>query len=150
MIFEQCDVGVLPYLAGQGFLYRVAGGVGGMDDATFAMAAFACQMIAAVVVLAGEGHALPDQPFYRFPSVLDDEACHHRIAQPGTGSQRILDMCLDGVVIRQHGRDATLGPIAGTVVKRALGDQADFFMRRQLQRQRKAGEAAADNENVVA
>ena len=60
-------------LSGQGRLHGSAGGVGGMDDAAVAVAAFAGQVVASGSVVAGEWHALLDQPFDRGPAVFDDE-----------------------------------------------------------------------------
>ena len=132
MVFQQRDVGVAPDLFRQGVLHRMAGGVGGVDDAAVAVAAFARQVVAgAVVRIAGERHALLDQPFDRGPAVLHDEAGGLFVAQPGAGDQGVADVRLDRVVVRQHGGDAALRPVAGAVQQSALGDDRDSLAARR-------------------
>ena len=95
VVFQQGDVGMAPDLFRQRGLHRVAGGVGGVDDAAVAVAAFARQVVAgAIVGVPGERYALFDQPFDGGPAVFHDEAGGFFVAQPGAGDQRVAECAL--------------------------------------------------------
>jgi hypothetical protein len=65
--------------------------------------------------VACEGDALLDQPFDRFPAMLDDEARRAFVAQAGAGDQRIGYMLFVAVAGIEHRGNAALGPVAGAV-----------------------------------
>ena len=76
-------------------LHGMAGGVGGMDDAAVAVAAFAGEVIADVAgCVPGERHALADQPFDGLASVLDHVAGDLGVAQAGAGDLGVVDVIL--------------------------------------------------------
>jgi len=93
VVFEDGDVRVLADLAGQGVLDGEAGGIGDVDHPAGAVAAFAGQVVAGFVL--GERNALVDQPFDRAAAIFDDKAGCLAVVQPGTGDQRIFDVCFD-------------------------------------------------------
>src|SRR3989344_1060810 len=149
MVFKQRDVGVIAHFLREGFLHRMASGIGRMDDAPMAMAAFLRQVIAAIVVFSGKGHAFLNQPFNGFTAMLYYQACNFNIAQAGAGSQRIPNMRFNRVVIGEHGSNTALRPITGTIINAALTHQANFFSCGYFKRQRETSETAANNEDVV-
>lgn len=67
-------------LVEQGLENRGTRGVGGVNNAAMAVAAFAGQVelkaavVAAGMFITGEGHTLVDQPLDGFPAMLDGEA----------------------------------------------------------------------------
>ncbi len=125
--FEQRDVRMRAHLLFQRHLHRVAGGVGGVDDAALAVAAFAGQVEAQFGAgVAGERHALLDQPFDRFAAVFDDEAGGAFVAQAGAGDQGVGDVLVVAVAGVEHGGDAALGPVAGAVEQRAFGNDGNL------------------------
>ena len=84
MILEKMDVRTVADDFFQCLLDDMTGGVGGMDDPPFAVAAFAGQMITRLCGLVpGKGDALIDQPVDRFPAVFDDESRGDLIAPSG-------------------------------------------------------------------
>ncbi|MCY1286104.1 hypothetical protein D9M68_372120 [compost metagenome] len=154
-LFEQLDVRSLPGLLQQGVEDRRAGGVGRVDDAPVAVAAFAGQVVFEAAVLGrgllfpGEGHALVDQPLDGFAAVLDGEAHGVLAAQAGAGVEGVLDVRLDGVGIVQHGGDAALGPVGRAVGQVALAQHRDAQVRGQGEGEGQAGSPAADDQDVV-
>ena len=74
-------------------LHGAARGVGSMDDAAMAVAAFARQVQLAFPdrAFARERHALRDQPLHRRASALDHEAHGIVVAKPGTRHVRVAD-----------------------------------------------------------
>lgn len=113
MLLENGDVGVLADEARQRFLHRVTGRIGDVDDAPRAVAAFARQMVFAVVT--GEGNAPVDQPFDCPLAVLDDETGGFRVVQERAGSDCVPNMGFDRVLTIQNGSDSSLGPVRGGV-----------------------------------
>ena len=146
MVLEQRDVRMLRTRSFSVRDHRVAGGVGGVDDAALAVAAFARQVEAQFGGLVPrERHALLDQPFDRLAPVLDDEARGRLVAQAGAGDQGVVDVLVDAVARIEHGGDAALRPVAGAVADGALGDDGDAPRLRQVQGDGQAGQAAADD-----
>ncbi len=90
-MLEQFDVRALAGLVEQGLEDRGPGGVGGVDDAAMAVAAFAGQVeleaavIAAGVIVTGKRHALVDQPLNGLAAMFDGESAPHL---RGTGRRR--------------------------------------------------------------
>lgn len=152
MAFQHFDVGMLPHFPAQGLLYRSAGGVGDMDDATGAVAAFAGEVVAAVsiVIVAGKGHALFDQPVDGFTAMFDDKTRGDGITESGAGGKGVLNMGFDRVGVVEHGGNATLRPVGGRVVDQALGDQGDPMGVGHAQGEGLPGQAAADDDDVDA
>jgi hypothetical protein len=89
-----------PHLFGQGAARRRTGGVGGMDDASVAVAAFARQVEAQRRVVPGKWERRA-RSATRWPlaTVLDDEAGRARVAQAGAGREGVIDVGLDAVGI---------------------------------------------------
>ncbi len=118
----------------QRHLHRVAGGVGSVNDAALAMAAFARQVKAHFRrFVARERHALVDQPLNRFASMFDDEAGGRFVAQAAASDEGIVDVLLVGVARIENGSDAALGPVAGAVKQGAFGDDGHGARLRQVQ-----------------
>ena len=138
MIFQHGDIRVSTHLAAQRGGHRFASGVGGMNDAAMAVAAFAGQVKAliadaiAVVAIAGKRHAQLNQPVNRRARVLNNKARGLRIAQPGAGHQRILYMCFHRILIIQHRRNAALGVGGAAFQQILLGDQAHLAVFGQM------------------
>ncbi|MNF46421.1 hypothetical protein D3C84_275860 [compost metagenome] len=101
------------------------------------------------LVVAGEGHALIDQPFNRFAAMFHGEAHRFFAAQAGTGIESVLDMRLDGICVVQHRCHATLGPVRRAIGQIALAQHGNAQVLGQGQRQRQASGPAADDQNVV-
>jgi hypothetical protein len=98
VLFQQHDVRVVAHLLFQGRLDRMARGVGGMDDAARAVAAFARQVVAQFGGgIAGEGHALFDQPADRLAAMFDDITGDLLVAQAGAGVERIGEVAVGAV-----------------------------------------------------
>ena len=152
---QQLDVRSPPGLGQQGIEDRGAGGVGGMDDAPVAVPAFAGQVVfeaaflVVVLLVAGEGHPLFDQPLDRFAAMLHGEAHRVLAAQAATGDQGVLDVGFHGVGIVQHGGHAALGPVSRALRQFALAEDGDAQVFRKGQGQTQAGGAAADDQYIV-
>ncbi|MNG97642.1 hypothetical protein D3C79_567620 [compost metagenome] len=134
---------------------RCACGVGRMDDAPVAVAAFAGQVeLKAAVVdtgvfVAGEGYALVDQPLDRFTAVLDGEAHGVFMAQAATGVEGVLDVGLHRVGVIQYCGDPALGPVGRTVGEVSLAEHGNAQVAGEVQRQAQTGGAAADHEDIM-
>ncbi len=76
-----------------------------------------------VVVVAGEGDSLLDQPFDRVAPALDHEAHRVVVAQARAGDVGVADVVFERVGAVQHGRDAALRPARGPVEQLMLRDQ---------------------------
>ena len=143
---DQRDVRMLGGRGFQRLANRPAGGVGDVDDAAVAVAAFAGQVESAI--LAGERNAEVDQPGdgggRMLHHMLDDLA----VVEPRPGDHRIVDVRFEAVAFLEYGGDPTLGPGAGAVAERSLGDHRDPVMLRKVQRRGEAGRPRSDNEDV--
>ncbi|MCY1533852.1 hypothetical protein D9M68_692010 [compost metagenome] len=154
-LLQQQDVRPLPGLLQQGIEDGCASGVGGMDDAPVAVAALAGEMeletaiLARVLVIAGEGHALVDQPLDGCTAMLNGEAYGVFPAQAGPGDQGVFDMGIDRVGVVQHRGHAALGPIGRTIAEVGLAQHHDIEVRGQGEGQGQASGAAADDQYVL-
>ncbi len=116
MLLQQRDIRVGADLLLQCHLHRMSCGVGGMNDAALAMAAFAGQMEPQLCGCVWcKRYALRNQPFDGFSSMLYDKPCRAVVAQVSAGDQRIGDVLLMAVARIKHRGDTALGPIAGAV-----------------------------------
>ena len=126
-----------------------AGRIGRVDDAALAVAAFAGEVEAQFrALVAGEGHALLDQPFDGFAPVLHDVAGGRLVAQAGAGHQGVGDVLVVAVARIEHGGDAALRPVAGAVEELAFRNDRNPLGLREVQGHRQAGQTAADNSDV--
>ncbi|MCY1435339.1 hypothetical protein D9M71_514290 [compost metagenome] len=97
-LLQQPDVRPLLGLLQQGVEDGRAGSVGGMDDAPVAVAALAGEMeleaaiLARILIVASEGHALVDQPLDGRAAMFYGEAYGVFAAQARTGDQGVFDM----------------------------------------------------------
>ncbi|CAI8760512.1 hypothetical protein EMIT051CA3_10753 [Pseudomonas chlororaphis] len=154
-LFQQLDVRALPGLVQQCREDGCAGGVGGMDDAAMAVAAFAGQVefetavFIARLFVTGEGHALIDQPLNGFAAMLDGKPYRVFMAEAATGIEGVVDVGFDGVGVVQHCCDATLSPIGRAIGEIALAQYGDAQMTGQGQRKAQTGSAAAYHQNIV-
>ncbi|KAF1047537.1 MAG: hypothetical protein GAK38_01888 [Xylophilus sp.] len=119
-----------------------------MHDAARAVAALAREVQVFAVLFLRERHAVAAQPGDGLGRMLHDEARRGRVAQAGAGDQRVSHVGVEAVVLGQHGGDAALGPAAGAVGERPLGEHRHAVGGRELERGGQAGEPAADDEHV--
>eukprot|EP01022_Parablepharisma_sp_SALTPOND_P004214 TRINITY_DN118_c5_g1_i1.p1 TRINITY_DN118_c5_g1~~TRINITY_DN118_c5_g1_i1.p1 ORF type:complete len:1641 (+),score=478.48 TRINITY_DN118_c5_g1_i1:3715-8637(+) len=150
VMFQQGDIGVGAHALFQRDLHRMAGGIGGVDDAALAVAALAGEVIAQLgSVVTGEGHALGNEPFDGLAPVLDDVAGRCFIAQAGAGHQGVIDVLGMAVARIQHRGDAALGPVAGPIQQFALGDDHDLILLGKMESYGETGQAAADDGDIA-
>src|SRR3990167_1317357 len=102
MIFEQGDIRVLTYFFSECGLYRMASGIGCVNNTTVTVTTFTRQMIATVILLTRKAHALFNQPLYGLPAMLDHFFSHCAVTQPSPGNECVLNMCFNRVVVIQH------------------------------------------------
>ncbi len=154
-LLQQLDVRALPGLGQQGVEDGRARGVGGMDDAPVAMAAFTCQVKFeacvdhAVGLIPGKRHALLDQPLDGFAAVLHGKANSVFVAQATAGIEGVLHVGLNRIGAVQYGRYAPLGPVGRTAGQVTLAQHRNAQIRRQVQGQAQARCAAADNQDIM-
>ena len=98
--------------------------------------------------VAGKGHALCDQPFDRRASLGHDGPRCRLVAQAGAGHQGIGDVLVMAVMRVQHRGDAALGPVTGAVAECTFGNYDNFAGIREVERNGKAGQTAADNSDI--
>ncbi|MNJ67511.1 hypothetical protein D3C77_636910 [compost metagenome] len=101
------------------------------------------------MLIAGEGHALFDQPLDRFAAVLDGKAHGVFMAQAAAGIEGVLDMRLHGIGIVQHRRDPALGPEGRAVGQVALAEHGDSQVAGEVQCQAETGGTAADHQDIM-
>jgi len=127
VMFEDRDAGVSPELLGQRSLDGGAGSVGGVDDASVAVAAFASQVIAnGGAGVAGERYTMIDKPMNGARCVLDNKAGGFVGAQPRPRRVCICDMGFSAVGRIENRGDSTLGPGAGTVFQCSFSYDSNF------------------------
>jgi hypothetical protein len=137
-------------LPDQGVLDRAAGGVGGMDDAAVAMAAFPGEVeLVLVVAVPGEGHPLGDQPLPPTAPALDHEATASSWQRPppATWVSRMWSSRES-----EPSRTAAIPPWAQLEApseELVLGDQGHPAGLGQAQRGRTCRPAAADDQDVA-
>ena len=149
MIFQHGDIRVCQHARSKRFLHRMAGCVRRMDDAAAAVPAFACEVVAhAAGIIPGEGYTLIDQPTDGGFAMLDNVTRDGFIAQAGAGGEGILNVRIQRIVCGQHGGNAALRPVACAVQQGFFGDQSHLLAIGQLDGQRQASQAAADNQGV--
>ncbi|RMN94112.1 hypothetical protein ALQ51_05485 [Pseudomonas cannabina] len=154
-LLQQLDVRSLAGLLEQGTEYRRAGGVGGVNDASMAVTAFAGQVklkaafVRVPVVATGKRHALIDQPLNGLAAVLHGKAHGVFMAKAAAGVQCVFDMRLHGVAVIEDRRHAALRPECRTVGQIALAQHGNPQMPGKRQGQTQSGSAAADYQYVV-
>jgi hypothetical protein len=120
--FEDFDVRVALHALDQRRLHCPPGGVGRVGDAPVAVAPLPGEVeLGLVVVVAGEGHPLFDQPFDRMPAAFHDEPDGIVVAEARSGDVGIADMVPQAVGAIQDRRDASLGPAGGAHEELQLG-----------------------------
>src|SRR5690242_14067793 len=95
-----------------------SGGVGDMDDAPMAVAAFASQVQR--TILGREGHAQLDQMLDGARRGLDDMLDDAAVVEAGAGDHRVVDVRFEAVAFLEHRGDTALRAGAGRIAKRAL------------------------------
>ncbi|CAI8894767.1 hypothetical protein EMIT0194MI4_30490 [Pseudomonas sp. IT-194MI4] len=154
-LFQQLDVGPLYGLVEQGSEDRRTCRIGGVDDASMAVTAFAGQVkletavFGAGLFVTGKGYALVDQPLNRFSAVLDGKAHGVFMAQATPGVEGIVDVGLDSIGVIQDGGDTALGPEGRAIGEVAFAQYGDAQMTGQGQRKTQAGSTAANYQNIV-
>ncbi len=92
-------------------LYRFAGSVGGVKNASMAVPPFASEMVALFSIgldLGVKQHALIDKPLYARSGVAGDEGDRMAIAESRAGDQRIFNMGFDTVRLIEDGGNPAL------------------------------------------
>ncbi|MCY1421134.1 hypothetical protein D9M71_367800 [compost metagenome] len=154
-LLQQLDVRAQARLCQQGGEDRRPRGIGGVDDAPMAVAAFTGQVefkaavFVAGVFVTGKRHALVDQPLNRFAAMLNGEAHGVFMAQAAAGIEGVFDVGLHRVGVVQHRGHATLGPEGRAIGEVALAEHGDAQVTGEGQGQAEAGGAAADHENIM-
>ena len=128
-------------------MHGLAGMVGHMGNAPGAMAAFACQVQAALG-FGIEVDTMLLQPSDGLGALSEDAAHSGFIAEAGTGDQRVLHMGFEFVILVQHGGDAALCPGAGAFMQRAFAEDGDAQMLGQAEGNRQSGQPGADDEHI--
>ena len=135
----------------QGGLHLLARGIRGVNDATVAMPPLPGEVIAPGIggaIIAGEGHALVEQPADAVRAMLDHQLHLLQVTEPGAGIQGVFNVRGQGVLGIENRRDAPLG-IEGTALAQVpFGHQGDGQGRWQAQRQAEPGGPAAEDEDV--
>ena len=133
-MFEQFNIGALAGLFEQCLEDSGAGGIGGVNDAAMAVAAFTGEVelkpwvFRVSVLIAGEGHALVDQPLNGFATVFDRKTHGIFMTQAAPGIQGVFDVGLDCVGVIQYGSDAALCPKRRAVGQIALAQNCNAQM----------------------
>src|SRR5579859_1986849 len=112
VVFEQGDVLPRAHQLFEGRLDGAARGVRRMHHTPVRVAPLAGQVVGAgvaVLFVAGELHALVDEPADAFRSLFHHVADRGRGGETGTGVEGVLDVGLDGVRLVQDSGDAALG-----------------------------------------
>ena len=149
VVLEDRDVGVGAHALFERELHGVARGVGRVNDAALAMPALAGEMKAEFGLrVTRERHAKLDEPLDGAAALADDGAHRGLIAHAGARHERVGHVVVDAVVRIEHGGDAALRPVAGTVDQGGLGHDGHALMRGQLQGDRQAGQATAHHGDV--
>ena len=149
VVFQDLDALVCGRRLQQSPFDLPAGKIQGMGDAPGRVAALHAEIEAFPMVLVMlEGDAELDQ----FPdpgrTVLHHHPDHLFVAEPGPGTQGVLNVQREGILRGQHRGDAALGQVGGGVNPGLLGDQGYPAQPRRLQGEGEAGNAAADNQKV--
>jgi hypothetical protein len=150
MVFEHLDVGMAGHGVEQSPLDFAAGDVLGVQDAAFGMTAFAAQIqfAAAVDIAFGKFHAEFDQ-FGDAGGALGDDGAHDLLmAEAGAGGEGVAHVHFDGVLLAGDGGDAALGVVGVGFGAGFLGGNGDAPQMGGLQREGKAGNAAAQDQEV--
>ena len=113
------------------------------------MATFSGQVVVLSVILPGELHAGVDQPLDAFLAVFHGKADRVFVAQTAARVEGVLYVILYGIGIVQNRSDASLGPEGGARADIGFADDANPQVLRKIQRNGKAGSAAADDQNIV-
>src|SRR5450830_1910836 len=149
VMFQQGNVGVVAYTLLQRHLHCMTGGIGSVDDAPLAVAAFTCEVVAQFGTgVARKWHALFDEPFNGCAAMFDNETGGVGIAQSGAGNQGIGDVLIMAVARVEHDGNTALGPVAGTVEQLTFRDDDDSFLFSKMQGNRQTGKAAAEGGNI--
>ena len=128
-------------------------GVPMVKDPAHGVAALTPERVIAVaractVALAIELDPELPQGFDGGAAALHHEAHHVLAADAGAGIQGVLDVGLEGVLVGDHCRDATLGEIRRRLNGLLLGDHRGSPVLRDAEGVEEAGDAAAQHEKV--
>ena len=133
----------------------VAGSILGVNDSPATVPAFAGQVITIIAagmpvfLMAREGHALVDKPLNGTATVFDGKTHCCFIAQARARAQRIIAMRFNTVGSIENRCNATLGIAGGAFVQFGLGNNGDFSVAGQSQRDGRSGGSATDYDYVV-
>ena len=152
VIGEHVDARVLRDGAEQRALDFAPGGVARMEDAAFRVAALLgeVEFVRPAVFAFVEMDADVDQLADRRRAFGDDRSDNRLVAQPRAGVERVRDVQLERVVGAGDARDAALRVGGVRLGRRALGDDRHAPEARRLHREAQPGDAAADDDEVVA
>ena len=98
-------------LTHQGIFDFAPGSIGGVQNASMAVSAFARQMITLFSVclhLSIKQHALIDKPLHAVFSVAGDKRYGLTVANSGAGNQRVINVRFNAVRFIENGGDSAL------------------------------------------
>ena len=153
VVLEDRDVRLVGHRRQQGALDFAAGDVLGVEDAALGMAALPAEVELARAVRTGylalgEMHAQLDQLRNARRAILDDRAHGRFLAQAGARFERVAHVQFEGVLLARDGGDAALGVVGIRLGAVLLGDDRHAPVRRDFQRKRQPGNAAAQDKEI--
>ena len=153
MIFKDLDARPLSDGREQRALNFPAGDILGVQDATLRVSPFPTQIqfprpIRTGNFPLGKLHSQLDQFGDSLGPFLDDRANHFFFAQSSAGLQRVADVQLERILLRRDRRDAALGVVRVRLGAIFLRDDGHAPVRRDLQREGQARDAAAEDEKI--
>ena len=153
MVLENLNVR-LPCDGGEQCPFNLAAGhVLRVQDAALRVAAFLAQVelpsaVFARSVALRELHPKIDQLGDAVRAFLDDGADDALVAKARAGFEGVADVHLEGVLLAGDGGDSALGVVGVRLGAVLLGDDGDAPVARDLEREGKSGDAAAEHEII--
>ena len=146
-VVEALDAGARRHLRHKRLLHLGARGIAlGVDDPGTRVAALAGER-ELPALLVEVGAALDELADPRRP--LPHNHLHHlALAKPLANGQRVGDVGLEAVGLRQHHRDAALGILGVALAQLVLAHEQHLAVLRRRQRRAQARHPAADNQHV--
>ena len=127
----------------------LAGHVVGVHDPLLAVSPLAREVQVAALV-PRELRAELQELLHRGTALAAHRLHRRGVAQPVAGDVRVLDVRLDGVVLRDDGAYPALRVVRAALVRDILRDDGHRAVPRSLQRVAQAGDSAADHEEIDA
>ena len=149
VVFEDVDVGVCAHGLDKAFLNFEARVVGVVEDAEFAVTAFAVEVEGAVG-LAVEVDAPFDEPADLLGSTFDDFLDGGGVAEHVAGDHRVADVFVEVIHFKiSHGGDASLREGRVSLFELGFAHESDAAAAGHFEGKAHAGDAGAYDEIVV-